>query len=42
MGKLILVALVGVAIGWYITDQQSAMQKCMERFSYGTCVNILR
>lgn len=42
MKKLILVGLVGVALGWYITDHKSTMQKCMEKYSYGTCVNILR
>ena len=42
MKKLILVGLVGVAIGWWITDSKSAMQKCQEKFSYGTCVSLLR
>ena len=42
MGKLILVGLVGFVIGWWVTDSKSSMMKCQEKFSYGTCVSMLR
>lgn len=40
--KYVLAALVGAGIFWYMTDNSSAMQKCQEKYSYGTCVHLLR
>lgn len=42
MMKLALVGIVGLAIGWYVMDSNAAMDKCMEKYSYSTCVYTLR
>ena len=42
MFKLVLAALVGAGVFWYVTDNSNAMQKCQQKYSYGTCVSLLR
>jgi hypothetical protein len=40
--KYLLAALVIASGFYYMTDNSDAMAKCQEKYSYGTCVNLLR
>lgn len=42
MIRYIVAFVVVVSAGFYLMDDSSAMKKCQEKYSYGTCVKLMR
>ncbi len=40
--KYLVAVLVIASAFYYMMDNSDAMAKCQEKYSYGTCVNLLR